>query len=313
VAAEARHREEVDKLENEGAQLRSDQRQMEMELGETQYRLAELESSLKETMQLVDAPTPVAVPRMVAALLKDASKMEDHEKLRVRVKDAETILDALAEILKTQDITSLPRLVAHMNTQRHSLKDAQVQLEEEVRLLRTELEGGKRQSKSDMTTAADDLHRHKAALARAEAERDQLQADMVLAQKELARTADRMHSLDADIESGSRSISQLRQKLADLSEERDDLVRQLLRSDNTAQQLARDNKAYDERTQLLEEKSSRLEKENLDHIDNIRRLSATNVQVMKCALRFFAQVLARVLIMSAHKVNKLRILAPPLY
>jgi len=46
-----------------------------------------------------------------------------------------------------------------------------------------------------------------------------------------------------------------------------------------AQQLNRDKNAYGERNELLEECKTRLERENLDHMENIRRVSAMNSQV----------------------------------
>lgn len=88
-----------------------------------------------------------------------------------------------------------------------------------------------------------------------------------------------MVALEAQMESTSGNAAGLRKKLGDVCDERDDLVRQLKRAEHDAHLLARDNTVFGERNELLEEAKGRLEKENLDHIENIRRVSGTNAQL----------------------------------
>ena len=230
--SEAQHREEEDKLEVENNRLRSAERRLETELEEVQYRLTEADRLLKETMQLVDAPTAAAVPRMVGALAKDSGSKPEREHITARVKEAEGLLEALSAIFSAPDFESLPRLATQREGQRNSLKNAQVQLEEEIRLLRGELEDGKRMSRSEITSAGDDIKRLKASLLRAESERDQFEADLILAQKQLTGTASSMTALEGELGKESSQAAQLREKLASLSGERDDLVRQLSRTEN---------------------------------------------------------------------------------
>ena len=63
--------------------------------------------------------------------------------------------------------------------------DALLHSYEQVRLLRAELEDGKRQSRSLMTSTEDDVKRLKSSLIRAEGQRDQFEADLILAQKQV--------------------------------------------------------------------------------------------------------------------------------
>ena len=69
---------------------------------------------------------------MIAALIKSAGTTIERDTLKFRAKDAESVLETLNEILNSPDFASLPRIVTQMATQRHVLKNAQVQLEEEV-------------------------------------------------------------------------------------------------------------------------------------------------------------------------------------
>jgi hypothetical protein len=49
--------------------LQSSDRQLQVELDELKIRSTESERALQEAMQIVDAPTPLALPRMVAVYL----------------------------------------------------------------------------------------------------------------------------------------------------------------------------------------------------------------------------------------------------
>lgn len=80
--------------------------------------------------------------------------------------------------------SALPRVVAQLESQRNSLKNAQVHLKEEVRSLRSELDNGKRQSRCDLSSSEDEVKRARAAQVRAEGDRDQFEADLILAHKQ---------------------------------------------------------------------------------------------------------------------------------
>ncbi len=230
--SEAHHREEVDKLEVENSRLRSAERRLEAELQELEYRLTEADRTLKETMVLVDAPTPAAVPRMVGALAKDSRSKSERDQLAARVKEAEGLLVALSSIFGAPDFGSLPQLATQREGQRNSLKNAQVRLEEEIRLLRAELQDAKRMSCSEITSASDDIKRLKASLLRAESDRNQFEAELIFVQKQLADSATNMQALEVEVGRESSYAAQLREKLRSLSEERDDLVRQLNRAES---------------------------------------------------------------------------------
>jgi chromosome segregation ATPase len=133
-ATKARHREQIELLESETRKVRGAERNLEMKVDEVQLRLDEADKILKESMQLVNATTPLALPLRITALQNEAAvqNSSEHENLNARAKKAESMLGELSEILNAPDLVSLPHVAVQMGKQRHSLKNAQVQLEEEV-------------------------------------------------------------------------------------------------------------------------------------------------------------------------------------
>jgi chromosome segregation ATPase len=169
---------------------------------------------------------------MVGALAKESRSKSERDQLAARVKEAEGLLVALSGIFGAPDLGSLPQLATQREGQRNSLKNAQVRLEEEIRLLRAELQDGKRMSCSEITSASDDIKRLKASLLRAESDRDQFEAELIFVQQQLADSATNMQALEGEVGRESSYAAQLREKLKSLSEERDDLVRQLNRAES---------------------------------------------------------------------------------
>ena len=136
-AALGTSKDKITLLESENERLGSVERLLGLDLKEANLRLADAQAILKETMDMVEAPSPSALARIVASLVKEAGKVAEHEHFRQRAQDSESILNALSELLHAPDYQALPRLVTSLASQRLALSNAQIQLEEEVKALRS--------------------------------------------------------------------------------------------------------------------------------------------------------------------------------
>jgi chromosome segregation ATPase len=278
-AALGTSKDKITLLESENERLGSVERLLGLDLKEANLRLADAQAILKETMDMVEAPSPSALARIVASLVKEAGKVAEHEHFRQRAQDSESILNALSELLHAPDYQALPRLVTSLASQRLALSNAQIQLEEEVKALRSQLEGVKRQSQSEMVTKEDELRRISMALSQAESDRDRYEADLMFANKQLAAVAGSIPALEQELENQGHAHTMMHNKLGSITEERDGLIAQLQHTEHELSQLVLDKQRFAERNQLLEEQKIRLEKESLDNMEKLKRTAASNVQL----------------------------------
>ena len=113
-AALGTSKDKITLLESENERLGSVERLLGLDLKEANLRLADAQAILKETMDMVEAPSPSALARIVASLVKEAGKVAEHEHFRQRAQDSESILNALSELLHAPDYPALPRLVTSL-------------------------------------------------------------------------------------------------------------------------------------------------------------------------------------------------------
>ena len=305
MATERHLREQLGRCEHDKERLAAERRKQQTEVEEAQLRLSEAEVILEETMVMIEAPSVVAIPRVAAALKKDAGNKEELLRLRARIKESDSMVDAMCDLLNV-DAAALPKTAARLKSQCVALANTQIHLEEEVRSLRAQIQGDKRKSGSDLEKRDQELKLLKAEGQEIKCHRDELQANLLCVQQEKERIVEESRRNDADCRAAHKAeIVELTQHLRDreamqaglegeleacknkqardstqyatVCDERDALLKQLQLSRHELQVLSKERAGFVERFELLEQSKARLEKENTDHLECISRAAATNV------------------------------------